>query len=181
MDWGAYKQQEFFAYSSGGWTKSKSRLWEMGCLVRTHSLVSRQLSLLYLHMVEGGRVSFTRAHTLFMRALPSWPSNITLGIRFQHEFWRGTQAFKLQQRGLLVLKWNQGKYINSQPINSHRWPYKSPRALDVNLNWCLSDKTLLRKRCVEWRTGLLKPRYPGSENTGRRDGREISLPLLLNF
>ena len=128
-----------------------------------------------------GEGSLTRAHTLFMRALPSWPSNITLGIRFQHEFWRGTQAFKLQQRGLLVLKWNQGKYINSQPINSHRRPCKSPRALDVNLNWRLSDKTLLRKRCVEWRTGLLKPRYPGSENTGRRDGREISLPLLLNF
>lgn len=70
---------------------------------------------------------------------------------------------------------------NSQPISSHRCPYKSPRALDINMNWCLSDKTLLGKGCVEWRTGPLNPRYPGSENTDRREGREISLPFLLNF
>ena len=94
----------------------------------------------------------------------------------------GAQTFRPRQRGLLVLKMEPKQiYINSQPINSHRCPYKSPRALDINLKWWLSDKTLLGKGCVEWRTGPLNPRYPDSENTGRREGREISLPFLLNF
>ena len=178
-------QQEFFAYSSGGWTRSRSRLWEMGCLVRTHSLVCRQLSLLYLHMVGGGRVplrSLLQGHMSHSWGhYPHDPAISHWALGFSMNF-GGAQTFRPRQRGLLVLKMEPKQiYINSQPINSHRCPYKSPRALDINLKWWLSDKTLLGKGCVEWRTGPLNPRDPDSENTGRREGREISLPFLLNF
>ena len=118
MDWGAYRQQEFFAYSSGGWTRSRSRLWEMGCLVRTHSLVCRQLSLLYLHMVEGGRVSLRsllQGHMSHSWGLyPHDPATSHWALGFSMNF-GGAQTFRPRQRGLLVLKM-EPKQIYKQSV-----------------------------------------------------------------
>lgn len=114
IDCVAYKQHKFTSHSSGSrevQDQSVSRLgvwWEpaFSQVARLTAEGARELS----------RASFVRELIPFMRAPPSWPSqlpkapppnNITLAIRFQHMNFGKTHTFGLQHLPLMLCSLSQ--------------------------------------------------------------------------